>query len=94
VPQFGPAAAGACVGAEVAAVVGASVAAGGWVATVVAGACVAAGAAVVAGAPQAERSIDVKTSKLAKGPNRDFFFISLSFINLITDTISWPRFYF
>jgi hypothetical protein len=48
------------------------------VATVVAGACVAAGAAVVAGAPQADKSKDDKTSKLAKDPNRDFFFISLS----------------
>jgi hypothetical protein len=57
--------------------VGASVTAGGWVATVVAGACVAAGAAVVAGAPQAESSREDNTSKLAKDHNRDFF-ISLS----------------
>jgi hypothetical protein len=48
------------------------------VATVVAGACVGAGAAVVAGAPQADRSSEDRTSKLAKDPNRDFFFISLS----------------
>jgi hypothetical protein len=48
------------------------------VATVVAGACVAAGAAVVAGAPQADRSREDKTSKLAKDHNRGFFFISLS----------------
>jgi hypothetical protein len=59
-------------------VVGASVAAGGWVATVVAGACVGAGAAVVAGAPQAASSREDSTSKLAKDHNRDFFFISLS----------------
>jgi hypothetical protein len=44
----------------------------------VAGASVAAGAAVVAEAPQAERSIDVKTSRLAKDHNTDFLFISLS----------------
>jgi hypothetical protein len=44
----------------------------------VAGACVAAGAAVVAGAPQAERSRDVNTSRLAKDHNMDFLFISLS----------------
>jgi hypothetical protein len=42
-----------------------------------AGASVAAGAAVVAGAPQAERSIDVKTNRLAKDHNKDFLFISL-----------------
>src|SRR6266487_3166598 len=80
VPQLGPTAAGALVGACVAAVVGASVAADGWVATAVAGACVAAGAAVVAGVPQAKRSMDVKTSRLAKDHNRDFFFISLSLL--------------
>jgi hypothetical protein len=54
------------------------VAAGGWVATVVAGAWVAAGAAVVAGAPQADRSREDRTRKLAKDHNSDFFFISLS----------------
>jgi hypothetical protein len=48
------------------------------VATSVEGGSVAAGAAVVAGAPQAERSRDVKTSRLAKDHNRDFLFISLS----------------
>jgi len=56
---------GACVDAAVA---------GGCVA----GACVGAGAAVVAGAPQAARSREDRTSKLAKDHNRDFFFISLS----------------
>jgi hypothetical protein len=60
------------------------VAAGGWVA----GASVAAGAAGVAGAPQAERSMDVKTSRLAKDHNRDFLFISLSpYFNLNIDSI-------
>jgi hypothetical protein len=43
----------------------------------VAGASVATGAAVV-GVPQAESSIDVKTSRLAKDHNTDFLFISLS----------------
>jgi hypothetical protein len=57
----------------------------------VAGTSVAAGAAVVAGAPQAERSIDVKTSRLIKGHNRDFVFISLSpYFSLSTDSI-WER---
>jgi hypothetical protein len=46
----------------------------------VAGACVGAGAAVVAGDPQAERSREVRTSTLVKDHNRDFLFISLSFI--------------
>src|SRR5512141_1607784 len=63
VPQLGPVATGASVGAAVAAAsVGAAVAAGTWVA----GACVAAGAAVVTCAPQAERSMDVRTSRLIK----------------------------
>jgi hypothetical protein len=44
----------------------------------VAGGSVTTGAAVVTGAPQAERSMDVKTSRLAKDHNRDLLFISLS----------------
>jgi hypothetical protein len=48
---------------------------------------VAAGAAVVAGAPQAARSRDVRTIRLAKDHNRDFLFISLSFISLSMDSI-------
>jgi hypothetical protein len=57
---------------------GASVAAGGSVATFVAGICVAAGAAGVAGVPQAESSREVRTSKPTKELNMDFVFISLS----------------
>jgi hypothetical protein len=54
--------------------------AGACVATgaVVAGACVTTGAAVVAGAPQAESSMAVNTSRLAKDHNTGFLFISLS----------------
>src|SRR5512138_881910 len=80
VPQLGPAAAAGSVGA--------SVAAGGSVITSVAGAFVAAGAAVVAGVPQAERSMDVKTSRLTRDHNTDFLFISLSpYIHLRMDSI-------
>jgi hypothetical protein len=59
-------------------VAGASVAAEGSVATSVEGASVAAGVAVVAGAPQAERNKEIRTSKLTKGHDKDFLFISLS----------------
>jgi hypothetical protein len=44
----------------------------------VAAASVATGAVVVAGAPQAERSMDVKISRLAKDHIGNFLFISLS----------------
>jgi hypothetical protein len=54
------------------------VAGGSVAAASVAGDSVSAGAAVVAGAPQAERSRDVKTSRLAKAHNKDFLYISLS----------------
>jgi hypothetical protein len=56
--------------------------------SVAAGASVTDGAAVVAGPPQAERSSEVRTSRLTKDQSTDFLFISLSpFISLEMDVI-------
>jgi hypothetical protein len=63
---------------------GASVASGASVAT---GASVSTGAAGVSTPSQATRSRDVRTIRIAKENNRDFFFISLSFISLNMDSI-------